>query len=99
MLSRLELDLSYAIKAKALYTMEYISKKIDKYLAYFRRHMDYIKGLPVPGDNEQQYQSLLEDISKSIQGVEKTAKEGGDNLLEFNDPGYNIQPKREPLSN
>lgn len=48
--------------------MEYISKKLDKYAAYFRRHMEYIKGLPVPSDNEQQYQTLLEDISKSILG-------------------------------
>lgn len=75
--------------------MEYVAKKVDKYLAYFRRHMDYILGLPLPGDNEQQYQSLLEDISKSIQGVEKSTKEGGVNVLEFTDPGYNVPQKKE----
>jgi hypothetical protein len=33
--------------------------------------MDYILGLPLPTDNEQQYQTVLEDISKAIMGQEK----------------------------
>jgi len=75
--------------------MEYIAKKLDKYLAYFRRHIEYIRGLPLPSGNEQQYQTLLEDVSKSIHGVEKTAKEPVNGLIEFNDPGYNIPTSRK----
>jgi hypothetical protein len=33
--------------------------------------MDYILNLPMPTDNEQQYQTVIEDISKSIMGQEK----------------------------
>lgn len=78
---------------KALYTMEYIAKKIDKYQAYFKRHSDYIRSLPLPEDNQQQYQALLDDTLNSIQGVEKSNKVGSEGILEFTDPGYNVSQK------
>lgn len=73
--------------------MEYIAKKIDKYQAYFKRHSDYVRGLSLPEDNQQQYQTLLEDTLNGFQGVEKSNKVGSEGVLEFTDPGYNVPQK------
>jgi len=40
LLSKLEANYPFQIKAKALYVIEYIIKKNDHYLSYFKAHVD-----------------------------------------------------------
>jgi len=46
LLSKLEANYSFQIKAKALYTIEYLIKKNDNYLSYFKAQVDKIKQSP-----------------------------------------------------
>lgn len=46
LLSKLEVNYPFQTKAKALYTIEFLIKKNDKYLSYFKAHVDKIKEFP-----------------------------------------------------
>ena len=39
LMSKLEANYPFQVKAKALYTIEYLLKKNDSYLSYFRAHV------------------------------------------------------------
>ena len=51
LLSKLELNYSFQIKAKALYVIEFIVKKNQNYLSYFKAHVEKINQFPEPDAN------------------------------------------------
>lgn len=46
LLSKLEVNYSFQIKAKTLYVIEYLSKKHKEVENYFKKHSDKIKDYP-----------------------------------------------------
>jgi hypothetical protein len=50
-LSKLEVNYAFAIKAKALYTIEYIAKKNVEFMNYFKNHTKKFIEFPEPEDN------------------------------------------------
>lgn len=46
LLSKLEVNYPFQIKAKALYTIEFLIKKNEKYLSYFKAHVDKLNEFP-----------------------------------------------------
>ena len=51
LLSKLEVNYPFQIKAKALHTIEYIVKKHEKYASYFKHHCSKLEEFPEPEDN------------------------------------------------
>jgi hypothetical protein len=43
LLSKIEVNYPFQVKAKALYTVEFLIKKHEKYLAYFKANCDQLK--------------------------------------------------------
>ena len=46
LLSKLEVNYPYQIKAKSIYTIEYLVKKNQEYALYFKKQADKIKEFP-----------------------------------------------------
>jgi hypothetical protein len=46
LLSKLEVNYPFQTKAKALYTIEFLLKKNEKYLAYFKVQIDKLREFP-----------------------------------------------------
>ena len=51
LLSKLEVNYAFQIKAKALYAIEHLVKKNEKYAAYFKAQNQKIRDFPEPEDN------------------------------------------------
>ncbi len=46
LLSKLEVNYPFQVKAKALYTIEYLIKKNERYLSFFKAHVDKLSEFP-----------------------------------------------------
>lgn len=66
LLSKLEVNYSFQIKAKALYTIEFLIKKNEKFLSYFKAHVDKLSEFPEPEDNVENYRKLLKVVLNFI---------------------------------
>lgn len=66
LLSKLEVNYPFQTKAKALYTIEFLIKKNDKYLSYFKAHVDKIKEFPQPEDNVDNYRKIVKTVLNFI---------------------------------
>ena len=51
LLSKLEVNYPFQNKAKALYTIDFLAKKNDVYLSYFKANADKIRDFPEPEDS------------------------------------------------
>lgn len=101
LLSKLEVNYPFQVKAKSLYTIEFLSKKSSQYLSYFKAHGDKIRDFPQPDDNVDNYKKLLKTVLASI-GTNLTAAEN--DITEkpkavFIDPCYYQEPPKSELSN
>ena len=68
LLSKIEVNYSFQIKAKALHTIEYIVKKNEKYAAYFKYHFSKLEEFPEPEDNVENYRKILKGVLTTIGG-------------------------------
>jgi hypothetical protein len=66
LLSKLEVNYPFQTKAKALYTIEFLLKKNEKYLAYFKAQIDKLKEFPEPEDNVESYRKILKAVLNMI---------------------------------
>lgn len=48
LLSKLEVNYPFQIKAKSIFTMEYLVKKNQEYAVYFKKQANKIKDFPEP---------------------------------------------------
>lgn len=48
LLSKIEVNYPFQIKAKALYSIEYMVKKNEKCAAYFKAHSEKLRNFPEP---------------------------------------------------
>lgn len=46
LLSKIEANYSFQVKAKALYAIEFLVKKNEEYLKYFQSHADKLRDFP-----------------------------------------------------
>lgn len=99
LLSKIEANYPFQVKAKSLYTIEYMVKKNEKYAAYFKAHSDKLKEFPQPSDSIENYRKILKSTLNSI-GIhavnestdENNTGEQGSKEPIFVDPGYNDEP-------
>jgi hypothetical protein len=66
LLSKLEANYPFPTKAKALYTIEFLIKKNEKYLSYFKAHVDKIHDFPEPEDNVENYRKIQKVVLNFI---------------------------------
>ena len=92
LLSKLEVNYPFQIKAKALYTIEFLIKKNEKFLSYFKAHVDKLSSFPEPEDNVQNYKKILKVVLNFI-GISEPAEQEEQVKPVFVDPGYNDDPK------
>lgn len=71
LLSKLEVNYNFQVKAKALYTIEYLIKKDEEYRSYFKSQSDNIKDFPEPEDNVENYRKIQKSVLNSI-GIHTT---------------------------
>lgn len=88
LLSKLEVNYPFQIKAKALYTIEFLVKKNEKYLSYFKAHVDKLNEFPEPEDNVENYRKILKVVLNFIGVSNPPALEDNEKLV-YVDPGYN----------
>ena len=62
LLSKLEVNYSFQIKAKALYIVEYLSKKNKEFQSYFKCHSEKIREFPEPEDNVDNYKKIQRSL-------------------------------------
>jgi hypothetical protein len=62
----LEDGFPYQVKAKSLYTMEYLSKKNEVYKEYFQQFLEEIRNQPEPSDNITAYRNLINEVLGNI---------------------------------
>ncbi len=62
LLSKLEVNYPFELKAKALYAIEFLSKKNADYLEYFKRQAERIRDFPEPEDNVENYKKILKTV-------------------------------------
>ena len=68
LLSIIEVNYPFQKKAKALYTIEYLTKKHDKYATYFKHHYQKLEEFPEPEDNVDNYRKTLKNVLTVIGG-------------------------------
>lgn len=96
LLSKIEVNYPFAIKAKALYVIEFISKKSEDYLLYFKNHASMLKEFPEPEDNVENYRKILRTVLNVI--GEPLNEEKTTNSINFVDPGYNAEDVKSTLN-
>ena len=91
LVSRLEEGFPYAVKAKALYTMEHLARKNEEYREFFRLFLEEVRAHPAPTDNAASYATLLGDVTAYIEkGTQSTAVAASTQApVEFRGPDYN----------
>lgn len=87
LLSKLEVNYSFQVKAKTLYIIEYLLKREKEYSAYFRQHSCKIKEFPEPDENPENYRKLQKTILNQL-GSQVEQGEVGQPKQVFVDPGY-----------
>jgi hypothetical protein len=90
LMSKLEVNYPFEIKAKALYAIEFLSKKNADYLGYFKGQSERLRDFPEPEDNVENYRKIL----KSVMNVLGTPLGGEEEKRQFVDPGYNTEETR-----
>lgn len=90
LLSKLEVNYPFLVKAKSLYTIQHLIKKNQAYLNYFKSQTDQLQNFPEPEDNVDNYRKILKNVLNFI-GVasEKIEPNNDNNSIYFVDPGYN----------
>ena len=90
LLSKLEANYNFQVKAKALYTIEHLIKKDEEYRSYFKDQSEKIRDFPEPEDNIENYRkiqkSVLSSIGIQICHVDKEDKE--EKKTVYLDPHY-----------
>ena len=86
LLSKMEVNYPFQVKAKALYTIEFLAKKNNDYLGYFSDHAEKIREFPDPEDNVENYRKIVRGVLNVI-GVPAPAEK--EEQLVFVDNGYN----------
>lgn len=66
LLSKLEVNYPFQIKAKALYAIEFLVKKNEEYLQYFKKHAQKLSDFPEPEDNVENYRKILKSLMNVI---------------------------------
>lgn len=66
LLSKLEVNYPFQLKAKALYAIDYLVKKSPAYSSYFKTQTDKIQGSPDPEDNVDNYRKILKSVLTTI---------------------------------
>lgn len=95
LLSKLEVNYPFSVKAKALYTIEFIAKKNTEYMNYFKFHSNKFTEFPEPEDNVENYHKILKSVLPSL-GLQQSGVVG--EKQKYVDPGYYQEPKSQ-LSN
>lgn len=62
LMSKLEVNYAFEIKAKALYGIEFLSKKNTDYLGYFKGQAERLRDFPEPEDNVDNYRKILKSV-------------------------------------
>jgi hypothetical protein len=88
LLSKIEVNYPFQVKAKALYTIEFLVKKNEDYSRYFKYHAEQLNEFPEPEDNVESYRKILKSLMNVI-GVQ-TNHSNEEEKPAFVDPGYNI---------
>lgn len=66
LLSKIEVNYPFQVKAKALYALEFLAKKNADYLGYFAAHAEKIKEFPDPEDNVENYSKVVRSVLNVI---------------------------------
>ena len=66
LLSKLEVNYPFQIKAKALYAIEFLVKKNEEYLQYFKKYPQKLSDFPEPEDNVENYRKILKSLMNVI---------------------------------
>lgn len=88
LLSKLEVNYPFALKAKALYAIEFLAKRSEDFLKYFCSHAEKLRAFPEPEDNVENYRkiwrSLMNVLGERTGGAEEEKRQ-------FVDPGYGLE--------
>ena len=95
LLSKIEVNYPFQTKAKALYTIEYLAKKNDVYLSYFKAHASKIAEFPEPEDNVDNYRKILKTLLNFIGLTHAQPTQHPEVKPTFVDPGYNDDPRSQ----
>lgn len=70
-MSKVEVNYPFQVKAKALYTIEYLVKKNEIYANYFKVQSEKLKDFPEPEENTENYRKILKSTLNTI-GISMT---------------------------
>jgi len=87
LLSKLEVNYPFIVKAKTLYTIEFIAKKDAEYLRYFKSHSAKFTSFPEPEDNVDNYRKIHKSVMASL-GLQTDQSISIEEKPKFVDPGY-----------
>lgn len=98
LLSKIEVNYPFQIKAKALYTIQFMVKKSEKYAAYFKAQSEKLRDFPEPEDNVENYKKILKQTLNTI-GINNNTSQQNQNepQITFVDPGYNDEPVKKDM--
>lgn len=88
LLSKLEVNYPFQVKAKALYTIEHLIKKNHEFLDYFRFHQHKIRDFPEPEDNLENYRKIQKAVLNLIEPHQEQPSTAQNKRLTYVDPGY-----------
>lgn len=66
LLSKLEVNYPFVVKAKSLYTIEHLIKKNPSFLNYFKSQNQLLQEFPEPEDNVENYRKILKNVLNVI---------------------------------
>lgn len=66
LLSKLEVNYPFLVKAKSLYTIEHLIKKNQAFLNYFKSQTENLQNYPEPEDNVDSYRKILKSVLNYI---------------------------------
>jgi hypothetical protein len=90
LLSKIEANYPFMVKAKSLYTIEHLVKKIPAFLKYFKSQSHLFEEFPPPEDNADNYKKILKNLLNVIGVTSQTNQQSNDSqTITFVDPGYN----------
>jgi hypothetical protein len=90
LLSKIEANYPFMVKAKSLYTIEYLVKKNPTFLKYFKSQSHLLEEFPTPEDNADNYKKILKNLLNVIGVTSQANQQNTDNqTITFVDPGYN----------
>jgi hypothetical protein len=90
LLSKIEVNYPFMVKAKSLYAIEYLVKKNPTFLKYFKSQNHLFEQFPPPEDNVDSYKKILKNLLNVIGVTLQTDQQSTDShAISFVDPGYN----------